>query len=45
MDWARASLWGGKALGLALAVLLLAAAYAVVSGMVRRQLTQTEERP
>ena len=27
------------------AVLLLAAAYAVVSGMVRRQLTQTEERP
>ena len=30
---------------LALAVLLLAAAYAVVSGMVKRQLTQTEERP
>ena len=29
----------------ALAVLLLAAAYAVVSGMVKRQLTQTEERP
>ena len=28
-----------------LAVLLLAAAYAVVSGMVKRQLTQTEERP
>ena len=25
--------------------LLLAAAYAVVSGMVKRQLTQTEERP
>ena len=30
---------------LVLAVLLLAAAYAVVSGMVKRQLTQTEERP
>ena len=29
----------------ALAVLLLAAAYAVVFGMVKRQLTQTEERP
>ena len=28
-----------------LAVVLLAAAYAVVSGMVKRQLTQTEERP
>ena len=26
-------------------VVLLAAAYAVVSGMVKRQLTQTEERP
>ena len=25
MDWARASLWGGKALGLALAVLLASA--------------------
>ena len=36
---------GQFALGFALAVLLLAAAYAVVSGMVRRQLTQTEERP
>ena len=33
------------ALAFALAVLLLAAAYAVVSGMVKRQLTQTEERP
>ena len=30
---------------LLLGVLLLAAAYAVVSGMVKRQLTQTEERP
>ena len=29
----------------ALGALLLAAAYAVVSGMVKRQLTQTEERP
>ena len=28
-----------------LVFLLLAAAYAVVSGMVKRQLTQTEERP
>ena len=28
-----------------LAVVLLAAAYAVISGMVKRQLTQTEERP
>ena len=38
---------GGRftlAMGVALA-LLLAAAYAVVSGMVKRQLTQTEERP
>ena len=33
------------ALAFALAALLLAAAYAVVSGMVKRQLTQTEERP
>ena len=36
---------GQFALAFALAVLLLAAAYAVVSGMVKRQLTQTEERP
>ena len=36
---------GQFALAFALAALLLAAAYAVVSGMVKRQLTQTEERP
>ena len=36
---------GAAGVAFALAVLLLAAAYAVVSGMVKRQLTQTEERP
>ena len=36
---------GQFVLAFALAVLLLAAAYAVVSGIVKRQLTQTEERP
>ena len=36
---------GQFARALSLSILLLAAAYAVVSGMVKRQLTQTEERP
>lgn len=36
---------GQFARAFAAAVLLLAAAYAVVSGMVKRQLTQTEEKP
>ena len=36
---------GQFARALSLSILLLAATYAVVSGMVKRQLTQTEERP
>ena len=36
---------GQFARALVLSLVLLAAAYAVVSGMVKRQLTQTEERP
>ena len=44
-ETALADVLGQFARALVLSILLLAAAYAVVSGMVKRQLTQTEERP
>lgn len=44
-ETALADVLGQFARALVLSILLLAAAYAVVSGMVERQLTQTEERP
>ena len=44
-ETALADVLGQFARALVLSLLLLAAAYAVVSGMVKRQLTQTEERP
>ena len=44
-ETALADVLGQFARALVLSILLLAAAYAVVSGMVKRQLTHTEERP
>ena len=44
-ETALADVLGQFARALVLSILLLAASYAVVSGMVKRQLTQTEERP
>ena len=44
-ETALADVLGQFARALVLSILLLAAAYAVVSSMVKRQLTQTEERP